>query len=116
MLERIISGGQTGADQGGLRAARRLDIPTGGWAPKGWLTEDGPAEELLRSFGLREYSKSGHSARTKANVLEADATVIFGKDSSGSQLTARECERTGKPYLWIGYSPGAKVQSPAELS
>ena len=24
MLERIISGGQTGADQGGLRAAKRL--------------------------------------------------------------------------------------------
>ena len=31
MLERVISGGQTGADQAGLRAARACGIPTGGW-------------------------------------------------------------------------------------
>jgi hypothetical protein len=31
MLAKVISGGQTGADQGGLRAARAADIPTGGW-------------------------------------------------------------------------------------
>jgi hypothetical protein len=43
MLELVISGGQTGADQGGLRATRACGIPTGGWAPRGWLTEAGPA-------------------------------------------------------------------------
>src|SRR5215470_494378 len=106
MLDRVISGGQNGADQGGLRAAKALGIPTGGWAPKGWMTEDGPAEGLLRSFGLRKYPKSGYSVRTKANVLEADATVIFGQQSSGSLITAEECERVGKPCLWIGYPPG----------
>ena len=30
MLERIISGGQTGAEQGGLRAAHAAGIKTGG--------------------------------------------------------------------------------------
>jgi hypothetical protein len=39
MLTRVVSGDQTGADQGGLRAARAAGIPTGGWAPKGWLVE-----------------------------------------------------------------------------
>jgi hypothetical protein len=34
-LTRLISGGQTGADQGGLRAARAAGIETGGWAPLG---------------------------------------------------------------------------------
>jgi Circularly permutated YpsA SLOG family len=34
MLERVISGGQTGADQAALRAARACGIPTGGWAPR----------------------------------------------------------------------------------
>jgi hypothetical protein len=29
--ERVVSGGQTGADQAGLIAARRFGIPTGGW-------------------------------------------------------------------------------------
>ena len=46
-------GGQTGADQGGLRAARACGIPTGGWAPRGWQTEDGPCPALA-NFGLVE--------------------------------------------------------------
>jgi hypothetical protein len=39
MLAKVISGGQTGADQAGRRAARAAGIPTGGWAPLGWKTE-----------------------------------------------------------------------------
>jgi hypothetical protein len=38
MIERVISGGQTGADQAGWRAARAAGIPTGGFMPKGFLT------------------------------------------------------------------------------
>ena len=53
MLERVISGGQTGADQTGLHAARACGIPTGGWAPRGWLTEAGPAP-WLEEWGLVE--------------------------------------------------------------
>lgn len=34
-LERIISGGQTGVDQGALEAAKMLGIATGGWMPSG---------------------------------------------------------------------------------
>ena len=37
MLEKIISGGQTGADQAALDAAIKLGIPHGGWIPKGRL-------------------------------------------------------------------------------
>src|SRR5262249_53469421 len=33
MIERVISGGQTGADQGGLQAAMLFGIPTDGGAP-----------------------------------------------------------------------------------
>lgn len=42
---RIISGGQTGADQGALVAAKQLGIETGGWTPRGFLTEAGPCPE-----------------------------------------------------------------------
>ncbi|HME98544.1 MAG TPA: putative molybdenum carrier protein, partial [Terriglobia bacterium] len=58
-MKKIISGGQTGADMGGLLAARELGIETGGMAPKGWLTENGPEEVLLRSFGLSECEEEG---------------------------------------------------------
>ena len=46
MLDRIITGGQSGADQVGWRVARAFDIPTGGWMPKGYLTEEGPRPEF----------------------------------------------------------------------
>jgi hypothetical protein len=38
-IELVISGGQSGADQAGLRAARTAGIRTGGTAPRGWLAE-----------------------------------------------------------------------------
>lgn len=52
-LIKIVTGGQTGADQGALLAARAAGIATGGWAPLGWMTEDGPAP-WLADFRLIE--------------------------------------------------------------
>ncbi len=37
-IARIVSGGQTGADQGGWDAAIYCDLPYGGWVPRGRLT------------------------------------------------------------------------------
>jgi hypothetical protein len=80
MIERVISGGQTGVDQAALRAARACGIATGGWAPLGWLTE-GPLDEeghpfpktvaspWLAEWGLVECDEPGFRARTVANVL-----------------------------------------------
>jgi hypothetical protein len=39
-IKKIISGGQTGADQAGLDVAIEHGIPHGGAIPKGRLTED----------------------------------------------------------------------------
>ncbi len=39
MIKKIISGGQTGADQAALDSANKLDMPHGGWIPKGRITE-----------------------------------------------------------------------------
>jgi hypothetical protein len=35
MITNIISGGQTGADRGGLDAAIHCGLPHGGWCPRG---------------------------------------------------------------------------------
>ncbi|KKL28978.1 hypothetical protein LCGC14_2369790, partial [marine sediment metagenome] len=77
-LLKVISGGQTGADQGGLEAGKELGLETGGTAPLGWKTEDGPQPELLKGFGLRECTQPGYPVRTRRNVLTSDGTVIFG--------------------------------------
>lgn len=83
---KIISGGQTGADQGALLAARELGIETGGWAPKGWRTEEGPSP-WLADYGLKQSSSADYIVRTRSNILMAEATVIFGKESVGSRAT-----------------------------
>lgn len=38
MLLKVISGGQLGADQAGLAAAKAVGIRTGGFAPKNYKT------------------------------------------------------------------------------
>ncbi len=102
MLTKIISGGQTGADQGGLAAAKLLGIQTGGTAPPHWMTEDGSAKELLRDFGLTEGIPDPriYPKRTLRNVLDSDGTVVFGKPgSAGSRMTLRYCRAYGKPAI-----------------
>lgn len=96
----IISGGQTGADQGALRAAADLHIRTGGYAPLGWKTEAGPAP-WLADYGLVEHVSCNYIVRTASNVKLADATVIFGRPSKGSARTRDLCMGWNKPLIWI---------------
>lgn len=110
MLDRIVSGGQTGADQHGLFAARAAGIATGGWSPLGWRTESGPAP-WLADYGLREHASPEYPPRTEANVLEADATLWFGRaDSAGYWCTRKDANRHFKPFF------EAEVSSPAEVT
>ncbi len=96
---KVISGGQTGADRGGLIAAKALTIPTGGWAPKGFLTEDGSDMTLRTKFKLREHSSPKYPPRTKANVRDSQFTLIFGNaNSPGTKLTVKFCKAEGVKY------------------
>jgi hypothetical protein len=100
MLEKIISGGQTGADQGALDTAIRLGIDHGGWIPRGRKTEDGPLPDKYR---LTEMPTAEYHLRTEKNVVSAEATVIFshGPLSGGSLLTQQVAERHGRPCLHV---------------
>lgn len=100
MITKIISGGQTGADQGALDAAIKLGVPHGGWIPKGRLTEDGPLDNKCQ---LIEIPTRSYSERTEKNVIYSDGTVIIshGKLSDGSKLTQRFAEMHSKPCLHI---------------
>jgi hypothetical protein len=75
MLERVISGGQTGADQAAWPAAKAAGIPTGGAMPKGFLTEDGPRPELAELYGAHELEAPDYPARTVANVEGATGAI-----------------------------------------
>jgi len=99
-LHRVISGGQTGVDQAALWAAKSLDLATGGWAPRGYLTEDGPNPALLQSFGLVEHESPLYSPRRRANIRDADATLILAhhKIGPGTKRTIDEALASGKPW------------------
>jgi len=100
VIRRIISGGQTGADRASLDLAMRLDIPHGGWIPKGRLTEEGP---LPARYKLKEMPTASYPERTEKNVLDADGTLIVshGKLTGGSALTRAVAIRNDRPWLHV---------------
>ena len=106
--EQIWSGGQTGADQGGLYAAEEAGIKTNGWMPRGFLTEAGRDPGLAKRFELREHHDANYPARTITNVFQTDATIVFGNPHSpGTRLTLKQCIRNSKPYITVEFPPAA---------
>lgn len=102
---KIISGGQSGADHGGLLAGQMLKIPTGGWATKGFRTEYGPRPLMGSVFGLQESKSPAYPVRTRLNVRDSDGTVWFGvTDSPGYYCTVRAALDLQKPFI-INPSP-----------
>lgn len=99
-IQRIISGGQTGADQGGLFAAQSYGTHTGGWIVKGWKTEVGP-NPLLSSLGLKETDTTDYPTRTKLNVQSSDGTIRIANDfsSAGERCTINAIRENRKPYI-----------------
>ncbi len=103
MLKKIISGGQTGADQASLDAAIKHNIPHGGAIPKGRMTEKGV---LSDKYLLEEMATSSYSKRTEKNVVDSDGTVIFthGQLTGGSMLTRKKAVEHNKPVLHLDMS------------
>jgi len=97
----VISGGQTGVDQAAWRAAEALGLPTGGWMPAGYETEDGPRPEFAERFGARPRRSPKPDVRTRANVKDSDGTLVVTNDQPGrgTALTIRSCRAAGKPLL-----------------
>jgi hypothetical protein len=100
LILKIISGGQTGADQAALDAAIEIGFPHGGWIPKGRLTESG---HLPDKYNLQEMPNKDYLKRTKQNILDSDGTVIFshGDLKGGSKRAGDFATELCKPWLHI---------------
>lgn len=106
--DRVISGGQTGVDRGALDAAMELDLPHGGWCPRGRLSEDGAIPPRYR---LTELDSPDYRERTERNVVDSDATLILSpaRPTGGTELTRRFARRHARPHLVASpYDPGAE--------
>ena len=110
MIERVISGGQTGVDRAALDVALKLGVPCGGWCPRGRRAEDGSLKEI---YPLQETLSSHYTQRTQWNVRDSDGTVVIykGSLSGGSALTVELAKEQHKPCLLIDLCKG----SPPEI-
>lgn len=100
ILEKIISGGQTGADRAALDAAIKFNIPHGGWITKGRRTEQG---RLPDKYKLKEMPTADYPSRTRQNILDSGGTVIISRGplTGGSKLTHSFAKVSGKPVCHI---------------
>lgn len=115
-LHRVISGGQTGADQGGILAGYKIGVETGGVAPLHYRTDHG-YNPLLEVLGLTH--EGDYASRTIKNVEASDGTVCIGYtfESPGTRLTRRTVLKAGKPYLEISIFGIVDLsQQPQELT
>ena len=112
--ERIISGGQSGADMGGLLAAQKRRMHRTANVFPGFKPLNDDRARLIDLCGYDEvkdvvkaglsYIESLHK-RTKFNVIHSDATAIFVRHNlettRGSKLTRELCQRHAKPSIVI---------------
>ena len=90
---KIVSGGQTGVDQGALGAALSLGLAWGGWVPKGWRAENGAVPECFRAQ-MQEHASANYIVRTRdfcMNMMKSHFVVSFG-----------EADAVGKVRKWLG--------------
>ena len=110
MIEKIISGGQTGVDRAALDAAIEIGIPCGGWCPKGRRAEN---SMIPKRYPLQETGSEDYRDRTARNVRDADGTLILvrGALEGGTAFTRRLAIHEGKPCLVIDLSLKAEPQT-----
>ncbi|MEM8954923.1 MAG: putative molybdenum carrier protein [Verrucomicrobiota bacterium] len=114
-IDKIVSGGQTGADRAALDWAIAHDVAHEGWCPKGRKAEDG---KIAKKYLLQETPEEEYEVRTEKNVQESDATVIMtigAELKDGSLATRKFSQQHGKPCLHlsrdVSRAPGEELKA-----
>jgi hypothetical protein len=105
MVKKIISGGQSGADQAGLEAGVKLGLQTGGTMPRGFRTLNGPRPDFAQKYGIEESTSWNYAVRTASNVKDSDGTVRFAQDfdSAGERCTANAIHLFRRPSFDVRF-------------
>lgn len=124
MIEKVVSGGQIGADIAGLKAARVWGIQTGGFMPRGFRTLQGRQPDYSSRYGLKQTATGEYPERTFLNVQVSDGTVRFAVnfDTRGERCTLKAITKFSKPYFdvqirfdewwpqhWCAYPPPGEL-------
>ncbi len=100
MIEKVVSGGQTGVDRAALDAAIAAGVGCGGWCPRGRRAEDGTIPER---YPLKQTPGSDYFERTRRNVEDSDGTLIVAPNEpvGGTLAALGHARRIGKPVLIV---------------
>lgn len=115
-VRKIISGGQTGADRGGLDAAIALGIEHGGWCPYNRRADDG---RIPAKYNMTQTPSRNYTDRTRCNVRDADATLIVVRPpilTPGSRLTRHHALQLARPNLVVMLPRNPPAQEKADLA
>lgn len=107
----VISGFQTGADLGGVEAAKELGLKTGGSIPKGFKNHNGNNPEFANLYGAIEHKSPAYPPRTYENAKNSDGTLRFAVDftTAGEVCTLKGIKQYNKPYLDIRLDKGSNI-------
>ncbi len=100
MIEKIISGGQTGVDRAALDVAMAMGLQCGGWCPAGRAADDGPIPER---YPLQEVRNIDHTVRTGANVRDSDATLMLNRGllQGGTAYAVETAKHMDRPVMVV---------------
>ena len=111
MIEKLVSGGLSGAERSSMNFASAHGIPHGGWCPRARAGEDG---YIQKRYNLKETPSSGYLQRTEWNVRGSEGTAIFsvGDELTGASARVKEfAQAYGKPCLHIKRDQPAATQA-----
>ena len=113
MIQKIISGGQTGAVRAGLDWAIVHGVPHGGWCPQGRKAEDGSIDAR---YQLQETPSANYVQRTEWNARDSDGIVVFSIGevlTGGSKRTVELARKHGRPVLHLSKAGGVSAAEAA---
>lgn len=101
LVRAIRHGGQTGVDRGGADAGYALGLRVEGFAPGGFISEDGQIPAKYAT-DLEDSGRS-YAGRTESNVVKSDGILILhhGDLTGGSRQTAFKAVQFGRPVIAI---------------
>jgi hypothetical protein len=100
MIKKIISGGQTQADQAVLDVAIKLGFSHDGWIPKGRIAKTG---KLSGKYRLKEMPTDNYSECIEQNIKDSKGTLIisYGKLSGDSDYARKMTLKHKRQLLGI---------------
>jgi hypothetical protein len=109
MIKKMITGGQSGAEQAARRVAIAFGVPTGGWKSNERASEGEPDPHPAGTQDLAETAPTSQPSPVELNVRGADATLWFGETTTASANAVVEaCQRFGKQCMPV--YPAAKLE------